>query len=604
MFFILLDKDLLWDCVDIMSLDLKKISSDKRWVLYHLVKQKFLVMCVLIGIGIVTLSRVIIPVMIGYIIDDALITSDLTNLILLLVVLLSFFLVRNVMDYITMMVGHYLGYRTEQTMRQEFFDTIQYKPLRYHDKARTGDLQALATNDLRIINTMISHGAFYIYPFFQVIMVAILLIVILDPRLALICTPFILGYIYYVLNYRNKIAPWAAGRMVTHSNVAVVLQDSISGAAIVRSFTAEKMERKKFYQAVIGFRDNRRGEIKVQSRFYPLLFLYLAIGTTFLVSCVFVFQNTLTIGVMTATILLLVTLIDPTNMIFWATTDMMSGFAACSRLYTSLSMEENEQHIGELTRWPEDFKGRIEFRNITFAYEEGSPPIFKNLSFTIEPYQRVALVGPTGCGKTTLVKLLLRLYEPQEGTILLDGIDIKNYPLEALRRHIGYIEQEIYLFSRTISENIAFGKPNATQDEIMTVAGLAQVDDFVRHFPENYDTVIGERGTRLSGGEKQRVAIARAFLTEPEILILDDSVSAVDSETEEKISQAMENVVKNRTTLIITHRLHTIRTSDKILVLKKGKIVAEGNHTDLLHYSEDYRRIFGKHLVLPELSVR
>lgn len=587
-----------------MSLDIKKYTSYKRWFLYHLVKQKFLVMCTLAGITIVTLSRVIIPILIGYIIDNALLTRDTANLILLLVIALAVYLIRNVMDYITMMVGHYLGLKTEQNMRQEFFDTIQYKPLRYHDKARTGDLQALATNDLRVINTMISHGAFYIYPFFQVIMTVILLTVTLDLRLALICAPFILCYIYFVLDYRKKIAPYAAARMVTHSNVAVVLQDSISGAAIVKSFTAEELERKKFGQAVADFRDNRIGETRVQSKFYPLLALYIAIGTTFLMSCVFVFQNTLTIGVLIAANLLLITLIDPTNMIFWATNDMMSGFAACSRLYTSLSMEEDEQSKGKLKIWPDNFKGRIEFRNVTFAYENEDAPILKNLSFTVEPYQQVALVGPTGCGKTTLVKLLLRLYEPQEGMILLDGIDIRSYPLEALRRHIGYVEQELYLFSRTINENIAFGKPKASQEEIMAVAELAQVDEFVREFPEEYSTIIGERGTRLSGGEKQRVAIARAFLTDPEILILDDSVSAVDSETEEKISRAMENVVKNRTTLIITHRLHTIRTSDKIIVLKHGKNVAEGNHNELLHNSVEYRRIFGKHLVLPKLTMK
>ncbi|MFX0185962.1 MAG: ABC transporter ATP-binding protein [Candidatus Hodarchaeota archaeon] len=587
-----------------MSLDIKKYTSYKRWFLHHLVKQKLLVICTLTGISIVTLSRVIIPILIGNIIDNALLTRDATNLILLLAIALAAYLIRNAMDYITMMVGHYLGLKTEQNMRQEFFNTIQYKPLRYHDKARTGDLQALATNDLRIINTMISHGAFYIYPFFQVIMTAILLIVTLDFRLALICTPFILCYIYFVLDYRKKIAPYAAARMVTHSNVAVVLQDSISGTAIVKSFTAEELERKKFSQAVVEFRDNRIGETRVQSKFYPLLAIYIAIGTTFLVSCVFVFQNTLTIGVLVAANLLLITLIDPTNMIFWATNDMMSGFAACSRLYTSLSIEEGEKGESKLKIWPDTFKGRIEFRNVTFAYENEDPPILKNLSFTIEPYQRVALVGPTGCGKTSLAKLLLRLYEPQEGMILLDGIDIRSYPLEALRRHIGYVEQELYLFSRTINENIAFGKPNASQEEIMAVAELAQVDEFVREFPEEYRTIIGERGTRLSGGEKQRVAIARAFLTDPEILILDDSVSAVDSETEEKISRAMENVVKNRTTLIITHRLHTIRTSDKIIVLKHGKNVAEGNHNELLHNSEDYRRIFGKHLVLPELTVK
>ncbi|MFX1283433.1 MAG: ABC transporter ATP-binding protein [Promethearchaeota archaeon] len=589
-----------------MSLDLTKISSYRKWFLYHLARQKILVLCTLLGIIIVTFSRVIIPVFIGYIIDTTLITQDLTDLVLLLAITLTVYVTRNAMDYLTMMIGHYLGLSAEKNMRQEFFDTLQYKPLRYHDKARTGDLQALATNDLRIINTMISHGAFYLYPFFQVIMAAFLMIVTLDFRLALVCTPFMLFYIIFILDYRKKIAPWAAGRMVTHSNVAVVLQDSISGAAIVRSFTAEELEREKFHNAVIGFRDNRIGETRVQARFYPLLVLYLAIGMTFLASCVFVFEGSLTIGALTAANLLLITLIDPTNMIFWATNDMMSGFAACSRLYTSLSLEEEEPKESNLV-WPDTFKGRIEFKNVTFAYGddgEENTPILKNLSFIVEPNQRVALVGPTGCGKTTLVKLILRLYEPQEGMILLDGINIRNYPLDELRRHIGYIEQDIYLFSRTISDNIAFGRPNASHEAIMDAAKLAQVEEFVLEFPEEYNTVVGERGTRLSGGEKQRVAIARAFLTNPEILILDDSVSSVDSETEEKITRAMENIIKNRTTLVITHRLHTIRTSDKIIVLKRGKNVAEGTHNELLQNSEDYRRIFGKHLVLPELLVR
>jgi ATP-binding cassette subfamily B protein len=560
-------------------------------------------LCVLVGIIIVTFSRVIIPVVVGYIIDTTLITRDLANLMILLAILLTVYVTRNFMDYITMMVGHYLGLKTEQNMRQEFFDTLQYKPLRYHDKARAGDLQALATNDLRVINTMVSHGSFFIYPFIQAILAAVLLIFTLDWRLALICSPFILLYMYYILVYRKKITPYAAGRMVTHSNLAVTLQDSIRGAAVVKSFTTEALERKKFHKAVNEFRDNRIGETRVHARFFPLLMLYISLGVTFFAGCVFVFQNTLSIGALTATNLLLFTLIHPTNMIFWATNDFMAGFAACSRLFSSLTSDENENSENNLVEWPDDFKGRIEFRNVTFGYgdeeNENLSPILKNLTFTIEPNQRVALVGPTGCGKTTLAKLLLRLYEPQSGMILLDGKDIRDYPLDLLRSRIGYIEQDIYLFSRTIKENIVFGKPNATQEDVIVVSKMAQVDDFVQALPQGYDTIVGERGTRLSGGEKQRVAIARAFLTDPRILILDDSVSSVDSETEAKINSAMENIVKNRTTLIITHRLHTIRTSNKILVLKRGEIVAEGNHEELLQSSVDYRRIFGKHLALP-----
>ncbi len=285
---------------------------------------------------------------------------------------------------------------------------------------------------------------------------------------------------------------------------------------------------------------------------------------------------------------------------------MMSGFAACSRLFTSLSDKNEERQKSDTQKWPNKFKGKIEFRDVSFAYDNGqrNPPlVLKNLNFTIEPNQKVALVGPTGCGKTSIAKLLLLLYEPQQGAIFLDGKKIQDYPLEELRRRIGYIEQDVYLFSQTIQENIAFGKQSAKRDEIISVAKSAQVDDFVQYLPDGYKTIVGERGTRLSGGEKQRIAIARAFLTNPAILILDDSVSAIDSETEEKIGRAMEKIMKDRTTLIITHRLHTIRTSDKILVLKHGSIIAEGTHSELFQTSEDYRRIFGKKISLKSNSM-
>jgi len=580
-----------------MNLERKKYKSYKTWLLHHLYKNKFLILSAIIGMLIVTFTRTLIPIIIGEIVDDALIALDYDKFITLLIMGLAIYLIRNTMDYVTMMTGHYLGLKTEQNMRQEFFESIQHKPLRYHDKAKAGDLQALATNDVRIINTMISHGSFFFYPFFQVAITMFFLFTTIDIRLALACIPFVFFYIYFILHYRRRIAPFAAKRLRKHSNLAVVLQDSITGASVVRSFAAEGLERKKFKKAVNAFRDNSIGEYIVQAKYFPMLVLYITTGISLILSIVFVYQNSLTIGELAATNLLLITLIDPTNLIWWATNDMMSGFAACSRLFTALSDEDNEDQRIKNQSWPKVFKGKIEFRDVTFAYENGErnrPPVLKNLNFTIEPNQKVALVGPTGCGKTTIAKLLLLLYEPQQGIILLDGKNIQDYPLEELRRKIGYIEQDIYLFSQTIHENIAFGNQNARHDEIINIAKLAQVDDFVQNFSDGYNTIVGERGTRLSGGEKQRVAIARAFLTNPAMLILDDSVSAIDSETEEKIGRAMENILKNRTTLIITHRLHTIRTSDKILVLKHGRIIAEGNHSELFQSSEDYKRIFGK----------
>lgn len=590
-----------------MNLNHRIYKNYLTWLFHHLIKQKFLLICVIFGIVLAILTNTLIPLILGEIIDKITIISDIKEILPLIFTAFFLYITNIGLDYGSMMAGHFLGLKTEQNMRTEFFDVIQSKTLKYHDSARTGDLQALSTYDLRIVNTMISHGAFYIYPFIQVSIVVLLLFEILDLRLALFFTPFFLFYIYFILYYRKKLAPYVAARMQKHSNIAIVLQDNISGSAVIKTFTAEKSERKRFLSAVQAFRDNWIGENEVQSKYYPLLILYIAISTLFLISCNFVYFNTLTIGELVATNLLLTTLVDPTNLIFWATNDMMSGFAACSRLFEALSKGESEVFNKITEVWPKKFKGKIEFKDVSFSYDDeisANNYVFENLNFTIEPQQRIALVGPTGSGKTTLAKLILSLYKPKVGKILIDDINILDYPLEMLRKRVGYIEQDIYLFPRSIKENIAFGKPDASDQEIKEVARLAQVDEFVQNFPNGYQTIVGERGTKLSGGERQRIAIARALLTKPEIIILDDSVSAVDSETEEKIGRAIENVLKNRTTIIITHRLHTIRTSDKILVLKDGKIAAEGNHQDLLYNSVDYRRIFGKHLELPEIKVR
>ncbi|MHA1728264.1 MAG: ABC transporter ATP-binding protein [Promethearchaeota archaeon] len=595
--------------------DYRNYKSYGGWLLKHLSKQKTLVLGNLMGITIVTLSRTLVAVAIGNIIDNAL-STDAANLIKWLVIALALYLISHIMDYITMMIGHYLGLKVERNMRQEFFDSIQKKPLRYHDNIRTGNLLAFATNDVRIINTALSHGSFYIYPFFQFGIAAVLLFNTLDLRLGLISLPFFALYFYFVLDYRKRISPYISEQLKKHSNLAIVLQDSLTGADVVKSFTAEEFERKKFTKAVNDVRDNWININWVQAKFYPLLVVYIMIGTLFAASGIFVYLditngviNPLTVGELAAINLLLITLIQPTEMVFWATKDMMSGFAAVKRLFNALKRDGEESYERSM-KWPENFKGWIEFKNVTFAYDheyenegkDSQPPVLKNLSFTIEPNQRVALVGPTGCGKTTIAKLLLHFYQPKHGNILFDGKDISDYPLKTLRTHVGYIEQDVYLFPRSIRENISFGALNATEEAIINAAKLAQVDDFVQKLPNKYNTMVGERGIFLSGGEKQRIAIARAFLTDPEILILDDSVSAVDSETEEKIGRAMENIIKNRTTIVITHRLHTIRNATKILLLKHGKIAAEGIHDVLIQSSADYRRIFGKHMALPKIN--
>ncbi|MHA2330797.1 MAG: ABC transporter ATP-binding protein [Candidatus Hodarchaeales archaeon] len=586
------------------------------WLLSQIKHKKAVITFITFGTIIVIFLRSLIPLFIGNvidIIDNALAspTGDISVFISPVVtisgIMLTIVLIRGALVYSVNAINDWLAFKVESEVREEFYESMQSKPLGFHDSTRTGNIMALATNDTRQMSGLISPGLRLTSEFFiSITFVAILAVTAIDIRLSFICLFFIPPYLWGIRRYGNQLGPISRVFQMQFSDISVKAQDSVVGAKIVRAFSGENFETRNFNKAAMAFRDTWVDRQRVQERYYPTLVLFMAIAASTLAGSFLVLQGEMTLGGLVAFNGLLITLEGPTGVISFALAITQGGLAGSARIYVMMQRSDREEPLKLLKHkiaWPVEVLGRVEFRNLTFSYERNDPPVLKDISFTAEPGEMIAIVGPTGCGKSTLTKLLLRFYEPSNGQILLDDVNIKKYKLIDLRKHIGHIEQDVFLFSTSIRNNIAFGKASATREEIERVAKAAQAHDFITSFKDGYDTVVGERGHTLSGGQRQRVAIARAFITNPEILILDDSTSAIDSQTEEKIVSVIESLVKGRTSFIITHRISTIMKADRIIVIKRGHAVAQGRHEDLIRTSVDYRRIFGKHVILPPLEV-
>ncbi|NVM31871.1 MAG: ATP-binding cassette domain-containing protein [Candidatus Helarchaeota archaeon] len=348
---------------------------------------------------------------------------------------------------------------------------------------------------------------------------------------------------------------------------------------------------KKYYASAKDYRDAYVEQGLIMAKYFPLLLIAVTITIGFAHSILLNMQGLMGIGEIIAFVGLLTQLRFPTFISIFVFAMVRLAISGAERLLEIMKTETKiDQNIKGISM---KIKGDIKFDNVSFTYPNSEIQVLQNISFKIKAGQTVAIVGTTGSGKTTLTKLLSRLYDITEGRILIDGVDVREYALKSLRNQISYIEQDIFLFSNSVFENISFGRTSSLE-EVIGVAKQAQAHKFISTIPNGYDSEVGERGVQLSGGERQRIAIARAFLTDPPILVLDDSTSAIDSQTEDQIQRAMNTIRKNRTTFLITHRLSQIRWADLILVLRHGEIVAKGTHEELLETSDEYRKIFIK----------
>jgi len=459
----------------------------------------------------------------------------------------------------------------------------------FHNLQPVGDTMARATNDVREVNYMFSPGVNLVVGSFLFLVMPFFFVEQYSPWLVLTPTLFAVAYVISLVWYLRTMSPitdevrGSFGEMNTH------LSEVLDGVEIMKGAAQETSETERFVINARRVRDAfvRQGDL--EARFIPNLLLGLAYAGGLIHALLLFRAGTITLGAVVAYFGILRMLEFPTFSSSFAYTQISLGISGARRIVDLINRETNlDQNANGFVG---SMRGEIEFRDVCFEYNEGEK-ILEGITFKVKPGQTVAIVGQTGAGKTSLVKLINRTYDAPCGEVLVDGVAVRDWNLAALRSQISMIEQDIFLFSRSIADNIAFGKPGATREVVESAARSAQADEFIQTFENGYDTVIGERGVTLSGGQRQRLALARAFLTDPRILILDDSTSAIDSATEDRIQRAIAAASKGRTTILITHRLSQIRWADLIIVLRKGRIAAIGSHDELMKTSEAYSRIF------------
>lgn len=566
-------------------------TTPERWVLSHVLRYPLLpigfVVLAIVGISVFTYTSIQIQQAFDVIAARQPVEQLLYVSLSLLAVRASF----AVIDMVNTLIRELLASRLERDAREELYISLLGKSQTYHNRQRVGDLMAAATGDVSQLNMMISPGMSLLIEAGTQLFTPLVAIAAVDYRLLPVPVVFVISLMLGLVQYNKQLGPVAGMLRGQYGEVSATLSEAIQGIEVVKATARERFEAERFKAVITRYRDLFVQEGIIKARYIPFLFYGLMTGIGFGHAMWLESTGAITTGQVVAYMTLLSLFQFPTFISIFMFSLVQFGLAGARRILGIINAETelDENPAGE----SHVVSGQLEFSNVSFGY--GDTNILSDVTFTAMPGETVAIVGQTGSGKTTLTRLVNRTYDATQGSVSIDGVDVKLWNLDSLRSQISMIEQDIFLFSKTIAENIAFGaRGDVPRERIVWAAQQAQAHDFISSFPEGYDTVVGERGVTLSGGQRQRIAIARAFLTDPRILILDDSTSAIDSATEDQIQRAMREVLKGRTTLLITHRLAQIRWADRIVVVRRGRIEAQGTHEELMATSQSYRRIFAR----------
>lgn len=483
-------------------------------------------------------------------------------------------------------------------MRNDLFAKIQNLSFSYHDQNRTGQLMIRATDDVEKVRLFIGQGLVQLLGAVVLLVAVLIILFTTNTQLALTALPIVpLGLIVFMI-FGAISGPLFGKVQQKLSDLNTILQENLAGIKVVQAFTREKEQQAKFRAAADALLQQQITVTRVLVFLFPLIFLIANLGQTAVTyfGGRQIISSTLTFGEWQEFSLYLLYLFIPLGQFGFIVTQLGQASASAGRIFEILDAKNDVTDKPDARVLP-PVEGAVKFENVTFRYFGSGEPVLRDVSFEARPGQTIALLGATGSGKTSIINLLPRFYDPTQGRITIDGHELRDVTLDSLRSKIGIVLQETTLFSGTIRDNIAFGKPDATMEEVIEAAKAAAAHEFIESFPQGYDTPVGERGSTLSGGQKQRLAIARALLLNPHILILDDSTSSVDLATEAKIQKALDRLMKGRTSFVIAQRISTVVNADQILVLDKGAVVAQGRHEDLMEDSPIYAEIYNSQLL-------
>ncbi|QYC45250.1 Putative multidrug export ATP-binding/permease protein [Nonomuraea coxensis DSM 45129] len=564
-----------------------------RWLWSHLRRHPFHLVGFLGGSVVMTTLNAMVPQYIGDAFDAVLghRGGPLDVLGFIALAMLAVVLARGAFDLVARLSSEVLAKRLERDARDELYVSLLGKSQTFHNRQRVGDLMARAANDIRQLSIMITPGADLIVDSGLTGIVPLFFMAAIDPRLLLVPGVFAVVFVIALWHYMRRLNPVATRMREEFGELNAGLSQAVRGIEVIKVTAQEEQERLRFRAGARRYRDSFVRNGLVQARYLPTLLFSFAMAGALWHGLYLQGIGAISVGELVAFMGLMGMLGFPTQMSIFTFSLIQIGIVSSRRILDVMTAESEIEQRPDGHAAP--IRGEIVFEDVTFGYAADGEPALRGVSFTVKPGETVAIVGETGSGKSTLTKLVPRIYDVTSGRVLVDGVDVRDWDLDSLRSQISTIEQDIVLFSRSVSENIAFGLgQRADHEAVVRAAEDAQAAEFIAELEDGYDTVIGERGVTLSGGQRQRLAIARALLTDPAILVLDDSTSAIDSATEDKIQQAVGRILEGRSTLLITHRLSQIRWADKVLLLRRGEVVDFGTHEELIARSRLYRRVF------------